>query len=220
MKKTLSILMALCMILSICSFQISAAPQGTAITSEAEFLAMKADGSYYLANDLTITKSYGADGTLFTGYFDGNGKTITGLNVTVTRNGGGFFGELQPIEGPDWPGRDDGRVEIPPQPTQPIVTHGEQPTPDMSVQGEDPTIPEMPAGDPPADMPMPDFGGSDPSQMPVPPMPADGENMPMPQPPQEGFGRQPIGSVVIGVLSTDFPITPGANYFTNLRPVE
>ena len=77
MKKTLSILMALCMILSICSFQISAAPQGTAITTEAEFLAMKADGSYYLANDLTITKSYGADGTLFTGYFDGNGKTVT-----------------------------------------------------------------------------------------------------------------------------------------------
>ena len=75
-------------------------------------------------------------------------------------------------------------------------------------------------------MPMPDFGGSDPSQMPVPPMPPEGENMPMPQlpegvePPQEGFGRQPIGTVVIGVLSTDFPITSGANYFTDLRPAE
>ena len=31
----------------------------------------------------------------FRGHFDGNGKTITGLNVTVTRNGGGFFGEVR-----------------------------------------------------------------------------------------------------------------------------
>ena len=77
MKKVLSAIMALCMILSICSLSVSAAPQGTAITSEADFLAMKKDGSYYLANDITITQSYGADGTLFCGYFDGNGKTVT-----------------------------------------------------------------------------------------------------------------------------------------------
>jgi hypothetical protein len=31
----------------------------------------------------------------FRGHFDGNGKTITGLNVEVTRNGGGFFGEVR-----------------------------------------------------------------------------------------------------------------------------
>ena len=74
MKKTLSIIMALCMILSICSFSVSAAPAGTAITSEADFLAMKEDGAYYLANDITVTKSYDK---LFTGVFDGNGKTVT-----------------------------------------------------------------------------------------------------------------------------------------------
>ena len=139
--------------------------------------------------------------------------------------GGGFFGELQPIDRPEFPGRDDGRVEIPPQPTQPIVTHGVQPTPDMSVQGEGPAIGEMPDGERPTDMPIPDFGGFDPSQMPVPPMPQEGGDMPIPQlpegvePPRDGFGRQPIDSVVVGVLSTDFPLKPGANYFTNLRPV-
>ena len=41
MKKTLSLIMAIAMILSICSLSVSAAPQGTAITSEADFLAMK-----------------------------------------------------------------------------------------------------------------------------------------------------------------------------------
>jgi hypothetical protein len=74
MKKTLSIIMALCMILSICSFSISAAPAGTAVASEAEFLAMDPAGTYYLANDITLTKSYEA---VFTGTLDGNGKTVT-----------------------------------------------------------------------------------------------------------------------------------------------
>ena len=138
----------------------------------------------------------------------------------------GVSGGIGQGDRPQFPGRDDGRVEIPPQPTVPIVTHGEQPTPDMSVQGEGPTIPEMPGGEGPADMPVPQFPEGSDGQMPVPPMPADGENMPMPQlpegvePPRDGFGRQPIDTVVVGVLSTDFPLKPGANYFTDLRPVE
>ena len=74
MKKTFSVIMALCMILSVCSFSVAAAPEGTAITNEAEFLAMASDGTYYLANDITITKSYEST---FTGTFDGNGKTVT-----------------------------------------------------------------------------------------------------------------------------------------------
>ena len=74
MKKTFSILMALCMILSICSISIAAAPAGTAITSEADFLAMDAAGTYYLANDITLTQSYAS---AFTGTLDGNGKTVT-----------------------------------------------------------------------------------------------------------------------------------------------
>ena len=74
MKKTLSIIMALCMILSICSISVAAAPAGTAVKTEAEFLAMDPAGTYYLANDITITKSYEA---VFTGTLDGNGKTVT-----------------------------------------------------------------------------------------------------------------------------------------------
>ena len=75
MKKTISILLALCMLLAICPLTISAAdPVGTPITTEAEFLAMKTDGYYYLANDLTITQSYPE---IYTGVFDGNGMTVT-----------------------------------------------------------------------------------------------------------------------------------------------
>ncbi len=129
-------------------------------------------------------------------------------------SGGGFFGDPQPIERPDFPGRGEGDVEIPPQPTQPIVTQG--------------TILEPPAGEQPADMPMPDFSGdSDPSRMPIPQMPEDGGNMPIPElpegvePPQDGFGRQPIqGTVVTGTLTSEFPLTQGANYFAYVRPVE
>ena len=126
--------------------------------------------------------------------------------------GGGFFGELQPIEGPDWPGRDDGRVEIPPQPTQPIVTHG--------------TVVMIPEGERPADMPVPQLPEGSEGQMPVPPMPQEGADLPATQlpegvePPRDGFGRHPIGdTVIVGILSTDFQLKPGANYFTSLRPV-
>lgn len=48
-------------------------PVGTAITTAAEFAAMKADGNYYLAKDIAIDASYEA----FTGVFDGNGHTVT-----------------------------------------------------------------------------------------------------------------------------------------------
>jgi len=74
MKKVLSAIMALCMILSICSFSISAAPEGTAITTEAEFLAMDPAGTYYLANDITVSAPYEQ---AFIGTLDGNGKTVT-----------------------------------------------------------------------------------------------------------------------------------------------
>ena len=117
----------------------------------------------------------------------------------VTGVGGGFFGQLQPIERPEFPGHDDGRVEIPPQPTQPVVTHG--------------TIQPPPEGDRPADMP-------------VPPMPPEGaENMPVPElpegatPPKEAFDRQPV-EIITGVLSTEFAVKEGGNYFTNVRAVE
>lgn len=67
-------------------------PEGTPITTEEEFLKMKPDGKYYLANDIKITSTYGMaylDGKIFSdaygnpdltekfsGTFDGNGKTV------------------------------------------------------------------------------------------------------------------------------------------------
>ena len=74
MKKTLSIILTLCMVLGLCSFSVAAAPEGTAITDAAGFLAMDPAGTYYLANDITINEPYAQ---AFTGTFDGNGKTVT-----------------------------------------------------------------------------------------------------------------------------------------------
>lgn len=48
-------------------------PSGEPITCEAEFLAMEEDGDYYLANDITVSESYGT----FRGRLHGNGKTVT-----------------------------------------------------------------------------------------------------------------------------------------------
>ena len=74
MKKIISIALTLCMVLGLCSFSVAAAPEGTAITDAAGFLAMDPAGTYYLANDITITESYAQ---AFTGTLDGNGKTVT-----------------------------------------------------------------------------------------------------------------------------------------------
>ena len=82
MKKTISILVIVAMMLAsiLAIVPVSAAdPEGTAVTNEAEFLAMTADGTYYLANDITLTKSYPE----FKGTLDGNGKTITVNNTAV-----------------------------------------------------------------------------------------------------------------------------------------
>ncbi len=46
----------------------------TAITNEAEFLAMAAGGSYYLANDISVNTTYT---TVFTGSLDGRGHRVT-----------------------------------------------------------------------------------------------------------------------------------------------
>ena len=128
------------------------------------------------------------------------------------QGGGPFFGEMQPIERPDrpdWPGRGDGDVEIPPQPTNPVVTHGTVQPP----QGEQPEKMPVP--------PMPEGSGD----MPVPPMPQGSEEMPMPGMPEgvepsKGGGENFILIPVTGVLSAEFPIARGANYFSGVRPVE
>ncbi len=90
MKKALVILLALTMVMSmmaiapigvaaedeiaIGSVAADYKPEGEAIKTAADFAAMKADGKYYLANDLTIEETYMES---FKGTFDGNGKIIT-----------------------------------------------------------------------------------------------------------------------------------------------
>ncbi len=132
----------------------------------------------------------------------------------VTQVGGSGFGLIggEPIERPDFPGKGEGGdVEIPPQPTMPIVTQG--------------TIQPPPEGDRPADMPVPPELPEGAENMPMPELPEGAENMPVPElpegvePPQDGGHRQPV-QVVTGVLSTDFAVVQGANYFTNVRAVE
>ena len=105
MKKALSIIMALCMVLSVCFFSVSAAEAkvGTvaadykpaegavAVTNEAEFLAMVADGNYYLANDITISKTYAQ--AAFVGTLDGCGKTVT-ISTPLFANLGGTVKNL------------------------------------------------------------------------------------------------------------------------------
>ena len=127
------------------------------------------------------------------------------------QTGGGFafIGGGEPIERPDWPGRDEGGdVEIPPQPTISLEIQSIEPP-----QG----------GDMPENMPVPQFPLGSETQMPAPPMPEGGGDMPMPEPPggvapPEGGSRQPV-QVITGVVSTEFAVTVGANYFMNVRAV-
>ncbi len=75
MRKTLSAILSVIMILSVLSgglVSVSAA-DGTAVSTAEEFANMKPDGKYYLAADITLTASFGE----FSGTFDGNGKTVT-----------------------------------------------------------------------------------------------------------------------------------------------
>jgi hypothetical protein len=77
MKKILSVFIIVAMMLTsvLAMIPVSAAdPEGTAINNAAEFLAMTADGQYYLAKDITLTDTYAAD---FSGKLNGNGKTVT-----------------------------------------------------------------------------------------------------------------------------------------------
>ena len=90
MKKALSFILTLCMVLGLCSFSVAAAPEGTAITDAAGFAAMDPAGTYYLANDIIVEASYAQT---FTGTLDGNGNTInvygplfTSINGATIKN--------------------------------------------------------------------------------------------------------------------------------------
>ena len=77
MKRMISIFMIVALMLASVLAIIPAAAadsEGVAINTAEEFLAMSADGNYYLAKDITISKAYEAE---FAGTLDGNGKTVT-----------------------------------------------------------------------------------------------------------------------------------------------
>ena len=72
-------------------------PGGTPITTVAEFLAMKADGIYYLANDLDFSgKTYTSSvySKSFGGILDGNGHALLGITVSGTNSDAGVFGTM------------------------------------------------------------------------------------------------------------------------------
>ena len=75
--KFLAMIISVMMIVSMIpmgAFAVSATPVGEAINSAADFAAMAADGTYYLAADIELSETYA---NVFTGTFDGNGKTVT-----------------------------------------------------------------------------------------------------------------------------------------------
>ncbi len=80
MKKTLSFILSILMILSVCSFSISAAEEeieAIPVNTEEEFYEMDFYGNYYLNADITLTKTRA---NYFAGVLDGNGHTLTVSN--------------------------------------------------------------------------------------------------------------------------------------------
>lgn len=90
-KRILILALALAAALSIVPFTANAAT-GTAISGAAELVNLmndstKWDGDYYLSADIDLSSMtnqapIGNETTKFTGTFDGNGKTISGLNIS------------------------------------------------------------------------------------------------------------------------------------------
>ncbi|MCQ2353967.1 MAG: hypothetical protein MJ102_02555 [Clostridia bacterium] len=98
MRKTLSVILSVLMILSmICVGAFAAETEAVAITSAEDFAKMDPDGNYYLDADISISASYDADPAAdgktdlekakgFKGTFDGKGHTITIDNCPVFAN--------------------------------------------------------------------------------------------------------------------------------------
>lgn len=100
MKKVLSIALVIVMIFSAIPVTVSAAESVTVISTAAELAAIANDlsGSYKLNNDIDLS-DYGAwtpigGSTAFSGTFEGNGKTIKGLSVSISSQYGGLFGNV------------------------------------------------------------------------------------------------------------------------------
>lgn len=95
MKRFLSCLLILAMVAVLLPFAAFAdgdaaaatTPEGTAIKNAAELAAMEPDGTYYLANNISLSGSWSY--VEFKGTLDGNGKTII-LEDGITLNAGLF----------------------------------------------------------------------------------------------------------------------------------
>ncbi|BBF43451.1 ferric siderophore transport system, periplasmic binding protein TonB [Lachnospiraceae bacterium KM106-2] len=102
MKQKIALLLVVVLMLSILPIQtvsVSAAPAGIAINTEEDLRNMSMKGSYYLANDIEITKGWTTLGS-FSGNLDGNGYVIKNLNITTPQDDGygvklyGLFREI------------------------------------------------------------------------------------------------------------------------------
>lgn len=102
MRRTIAILLSVLMLLSIACVGISAAPEGTAVGTVAEFAGMKADGTYYLSADIKLTESYAE---AFTGKLDGNGHTVT-ITAPIFKEFNGTVSNLT-IDGTELQAADD-----------------------------------------------------------------------------------------------------------------
>ena len=92
LRKLWVLFLVLTMVVSMMPTMAFAAGEGeepTEITTAEEFAAMKADGNYRLANDITVTEPYKST---FKGTFDGDGNTVN-LNINVTSGNAGLFSE-------------------------------------------------------------------------------------------------------------------------------
>ena len=119
-KKLLGILLALCMLLSVLPFALTAAasdehvtevPEGyTGISDEAGLAALMADtnaitGNYILMADITLTEAttqspIGDSATAaFSGIFDGNGYSINGINLVTTDTSANIWGLFGYVNG-------------------------------------------------------------------------------------------------------------------------
>lgn len=102
MKKIVSLILCIVMVLSVASLSVFAAPAGTAIKTAEEFAAMKADGTYYLDADIKLTSTYVE---AFTGTLDGNGHTVT-INAPMFAEFNGTVSNLT-IDGAELRGNED-----------------------------------------------------------------------------------------------------------------
>ncbi|MDO4379569.1 MAG: hypothetical protein Q4D20_01725 [Clostridia bacterium] len=98
-KKLLSVVLSIMMVLSAMVFSTSAVDETwTAITDESGLKAIENDlaGKYYLASDIEVGSDFLPIGwldsgdTAFTGEFDGNGHTVSGLAIDSGSNTGLF----------------------------------------------------------------------------------------------------------------------------------